>query len=119
MSDAEQLAMLGLGLPSTRRSVGRPTGRRNLRNQRIADYLLSQYRDPLEGLVQMAGLSVGDLAAALGCTKLEAWQEKRQCAAAALPYLHQRQALAVDLTARQAVYLSIVEDADDAREAAN
>lgn len=111
--------MLGLELPPQRRSVGRPVGQRNVRNQRVADYLLARYRDPLEGLVQMAGLSVGDLAAALGCSKLEAFQEKRQCAVAALPYLHQRQALAVDLTARQAVYLSIVDDAGEAREAAN
>ncbi len=117
VGDAEQLSMLGLELPATRAVRGRPPGQRNLRNQRVADYLLARYRDPLEGLVQMAGLSVGDLAAALGCSKLEAWQEKRQCAAASLPYLHQRQALAVDLTSRQAVYLSIVED-DGERHAA-
>ena len=112
--DVEQLDMLGLELPPSRKPTGRPVGQRNLRNQRVADYLLARYRDPLEGLVQMAGLGVADLAAALGCTRLEAFAEKRQCAIAALPYLHQRQAIAVDLTTRQAVYLSIVDDSGEA-----
>jgi len=105
--DAEQLELLGMSLPENRRGRGRPAGQRNLRVQRIADYLLTRYRDPLEGLVQMAALGVEDLAAALGCTKAQAFAEKRLCAMACLPYLHSRQPIAVDVTNRQIVHLAI------------
>lgn len=118
MSDAEQLDLLGLELPAGRRAkAGRPQGRLNSRTQRVADYLLANYRDPLEGLVIMAGLGIDEMAAALNCSKLEAFAEKRQCAVAAMPYLHQRQALAVDFTQRRTVSLSIV-DEDATRQAA-
>jgi hypothetical protein len=115
LDDAEQLAFDDLGLPGTpKRARGRPSGQRNKRNQRVADYLLARYRDPLEGLTQMASLGVEDIQAALGCTKLEAWQEKRLCAIAALPYLHQRQPIAVDLTNRNVVHLTINTGATEA-----
>lgn len=114
-SQAEQLDLLGLSIhDGAVRSRGRPQGSRNLRNQRIAGYLLTKYRDPLEGLVAMAGLGVDELAAALGCSKAEAWAEKRLCAVAAIPYLHQRQPLAVDLTGRQVVHLTITDSLPDA-----
>jgi hypothetical protein len=50
------------------------------------------------------------------------WKPSRKSASAPwprCPTCNQRQALAVDLTARQAVYLLIVDDAGEAREAAN
>lgn len=111
LDDVEQLA-LALGLDTDRirrRAAGRPAGRRNLRNQRVADYLLGQYPDPLEGLVRMAAMPLEALADALGCSRFEAAQEQRLCRIAALPYLHQRQAIAVDMTHRTQVELTIVD----------
>ena len=111
LDDVEQLA-LALGLDTDRirrRAAGRPAGRRNLRNQRVADYLLGQYPDPLEGLVRMAAMPLEGLADALGCSRFEAAQEQRLCRIAALPYLHQRQAIAVDMTHRTQVELTIVD----------
>jgi hypothetical protein len=119
VGDAEQLSMLGLELPTTRRGPGRPPGRINLRTERVANWILARYRDPLEGLVAMATMGVADLAAALNCTKLEAFQEIRHCSVAALPYLHQRQAIAVDLTQRRAMELTIVEEEPATQQAAN
>lgn len=114
-SQAEQLDLLGLSIgDGAVRQRGRPQGSRNLRNQRIANYLLARYRDPLEGLVAMAALGVDELAASLGCSRAEAFAEKRLCAVAAIPYLHQRQPLAVDLTGRQVVHLTISDGLPDA-----
>lgn len=108
--DAEQLDLLGLrSVAADRRGRGRPLGSRNLKVQAVADYLLSKYRDPLEGLVQMAGAGVEELAAALGCSRLEAFGEKRQCIIAALPYLHRRQPLAIDMSVKAPVYLTVVD----------
>ena len=98
IGEAEQMDMLGLALPQDRRPRGRPAGQRNVRVQRTADYLLARYRDPLEGLVAMAAMGVDELASALGCTKLEAFGEKRQCATAAIPYLHSRMPIAVNVS---------------------
>lgn len=109
--ETEQLDLAGaLGLPPPKRAArapGRPPGAINRATERIASYLLAKYRDPLEGLVQMAGMGVDELASMLGCTAFEAWQEKRLCIAAALPYLHRRQPIAVDLTNHQLVHLTI------------
>ena len=94
-----------LGLPQTaalvdlqaRRGPGRPAGARNRRTTEFADYLLSRYASPMEVLAQVAVARVDELAAQLGCTKLEALQEKRLAAIALVPYLHQKQPLAVNL----------------------
>lgn len=95
-----------------RRGPGRPAGARNKRTEAWTDYLLSRYSSPLEGLLQLATMGVEDLVTAIGCTRLEALQEKRQAMIAALPYLHQRQAIAVDLTKRSVVHLTINEAPD-------
>lgn len=105
---SEQLALLGMVLPPTRKPVaGRPRGQRNYRNQRVADFILATEGDPLIELVRMGMLPVNDLAAALGCSKAEAFSEKRQCLIAVLPYVHQRQAIAVDVTNNKIVHLTI------------
>lgn len=104
---AEQLALLGMAIPANRKVAGRPAGKRNLRNQRVADFVLATVGDPLIELTRMAMLPVEHLAAALGCSKAEAFAEKRLCAMGALPYLHQRQAIAVDVTNRSVVHLTI------------
>ena len=107
----ELFAELGLrGAPATRPvGTGTRAGRRNVRVQRVAAYLLARHGDPLETLVGMAQMGVEDLVQALGCTRLEAWQEKRHAALATLPYLHQRQPLAIALSDHKFVHLTIGE----------
>lgn len=117
--EAEQLDLLRV--PETeagegkmllvRRGPGRPPGARNKRTERTLQWLLSHHRDPREVLLSISDKHPADLAAILGCTMLEALQEVRIAAAAVLPYLAQRQPLAVDVTNRQVVYLTINEGA--------
>jgi len=100
---AGQIEQLGSRRP------GRPKGARNKRTTDMAEWILRQGSPPLLTLVRMADMPVDEMAKRLGCSLLEAWQEKRHCATAALPYLHQRQPLAVDLTDHREVRLTIVE----------
>ena len=111
---AEQLGLLGMAAPeAVVARTGRPAGRRNLRNQRIAAYLIERHGDPLEELHRMAMLPVDAIREALAITKAEAFAEKRLCLAALLPYIHQRQAITVDVTQRSIVHLSIVDEGAD------
>ena len=52
-------------------------------------------------------MGILELAAFLGCTPFEAAQEKRLASVAVLPYLHKRQAVAIDLTNHKVVHLHI------------
>lgn len=108
--------LIGAPIPSdkveiinTVRGVGRPPGSRNVRTREWVEYLLARYASPLEVLAQMAVARVDVLAAQLGCTKLEAFQEKRLAAIALVPFIHQKQPLAVNLTNKTVVYLTINE----------
>ena len=76
----------------------------------MAAYLLSRYTSPLEVLAQIAVARVDQLAASLGCTKLEALQEKRLAAIALKDHLHSKMPVAVDITDRKVIYLTIGED---------
>lgn len=105
-AEVEQLDLLGLE-PVPNRAPGRPPGARNRRTERMVEFLLARYPDPREVLLQMAATPVGELAATLRCTQLEAFQEKRQAAIAVLPYVAARQPVAIDLTTRGLVHLTI------------
>lgn len=113
--EEEQLDLIGA--PETaaviqireKRGPGRRPGARNKRTVEMANYLLNRYASPLEVLMQIATMRVDELSASIGCTKLEALQEKRHAALAALPYIHQKQPVAVDLNSRSIVHLTIVE----------
>jgi hypothetical protein len=119
--EPEQLDLLGLPAPATaaqraelerfvaERRPGRPKGSRNRRVTQMVDYLLHQYADPRAVLLQIAQTDVGELIARLGCTPLEAIQEKRLAAIGVLPYVAQRQPLAIDVRNRSVVYLTINE----------
>ena len=123
--EPEQLDMPDLlGLPlvtgesregpgSAIRGRGRPRGARNRRTTEIADYLIGQYGHPLEMLVQVAMMPVERLAQLKGCNEVQALEQKRLAAAAALPYLAQRQPLAVDVTNHRSLSLTIIEGGDD------
>jgi len=74
---------------------------------KTVDDLLATHRDPREVLLETAETHVADVAALLGCTMLEAWQEKRLSAVAVLPYISQRQPLAIDVSQRAMISLTI------------
>ncbi len=118
--DVEQLDMLGLPqvgvTPEVWSGRGRPPGRRNKRTEAWAEYLLSRYGSPLEVLAQIMTAPAASLARQLGCSAVEALAEKRLAAIALMPYVHQRQPLAVDLTERKTLTLTIVETTESAAE---
>lgn len=114
-----------LGLPEAKteryqptRGPGRPPGARNRRTLAWAEYLLARYRSPLEGLVAVSDMPVAELANRLGCTVLEAAIEQRLCRIAALPYLHQRTPVSVELERREIIRMVIHEGAPEAEAAA-
>lgn len=114
IGEVEQLDLLGLPVGRSKtgeavvsRGPGRPPGARNRRTEQMAGYLLARYTHPLETLAQIQAASVAELAATLGCSALEALQEKRLAAIAVLPYVAQRMPQAIDLTNRNVVHLTI------------
>ncbi|OAN50685.1 hypothetical protein A6A05_11815 [Magnetospirillum moscoviense] len=76
---------------------GRPKGSRNRRTKEMVEYLQHRYRDPLEGAFATFSRSAADLAAELGCTKLEAFDRQAHCMALALPYVHSKMPVAVNV----------------------
>lgn len=83
-----------------RSGPGRPPGSRNRRTEEWVEYLLRRYSSPLIGLFETFSRPVEQLAAELGCTKLEAFKEQRAALEAALPYVHQKLPLAVSIDAK-------------------
>lgn len=122
--EAEQLDMLGLpenakviALRAEREGkIGRPKGARNRRTVEMADFLLRQFRSPLVTLAQIQQTPVDELAAALGCTALEALQEIRLAAIALKDHVHSKMPVAVDVTNHRIIHLTLE---DPAPEAAN
>lgn len=90
-----------------RSRIGRPPGARNKRTVEFAEYLLAQYTSPAEGLARIACMSIEELVAATGCTRLEALQEKRLAMIPLLPYLHSKMPVSIDITNRKVIYLTI------------
>jgi hypothetical protein len=87
-----------LGLPNldaapkranlARAGKGRPPGARNHTTQFWLDHITRRYGSPLEVLAQVMRAPTTDLARELGCSKLDAFGEKRKAAEALAPYLH-------------------------------
>lgn len=71
-----------------RRGPGRPKGSVNKRTAEFRDYILKRYGDVLTGLAEVAFMRIEDLAAELGCTKLEAFDRWLRCREALMPYVH-------------------------------
>lgn len=112
--EEEQLELLGAPVNEAvelvraqRRKPGRPPGSHNKRTTEMAAYLLSRYSSPLEVLAQIMTAGVAELAAALGCSKLEALQEKRLAAIALKDHLHSKMPIAVDMTNHKIIHLTI------------
>jgi hypothetical protein len=102
-----------LGFPShvvqdieRRRAGGRPAGARNKRLAEVSRLVRERFGDVLLQQVAIATMPIEHLVA-LGLKPLEAMQERRLSAATVLPYLEQKKPIAVDVTGRQVVHLSI------------
>ncbi len=115
-SGAEQMALLGMAVPASKKLAGRPPGRRNRRTAATAEYIRRTVGDPLLELARMSMLGVEELSAALGVSKGEAFAEKRLCLIALLPYTDQRQPIAVDVRDHKVVSLTIFEGSASASE---
>lgn len=106
-----------LDLPAERverikRAPGRPRGSVSRRTERTAQELLDRFGDPLMRQIAVATMPLREMVD-LGFTVQEAMVEQRLAAAVVLPYLHQRQAVAVDVTAHKTVTLTIVTGLDE------
>ena len=111
-----------IGLPETPAGValrarkgGRPPGARNKRLEETARVVVEQFGDPLLHQVAVATMGVDALVAA-GLSIEKAFEERRLAAAVVLPYLHQRQAVRLDVTGRQVVHLTIVDGSEDSEQ---
>ena len=121
----EQLALLPLPLDKgseeteiDARGRGRPKGSKNKRTEAWTEFLLSNYRSPLEALAQIVAKPVRALAKELKCSRLEAFKLQIQAAKELAPYVHQKQPTAVDLKADNAVNLAIILGDPSAQQAA-
>lgn len=85
------------GLPA-RRGAGRPPGAKNKNTEAWREYILSRYPSPLVGLAETYSRPLGDLATELSCTRKEAFDIQQRCMEAVLPYVHQKQPQAVELS---------------------
>lgn len=93
---------------AVRRGRGRPPGARNRRTTEMVEFCERVLGEPLlVKAVRVVGVDTRALAKGLSCSKLEAYRLQMQVLVAALPYMHQRLPLAVDVSARVAVPLSI------------
>lgn len=90
-----------------RAKAGRPPGARNRRAEDIARLIDERFGDARLHQAAIATMDVEELAARLGCSPLEAAQEKRLAFVAVAPFLYQRQPQQVDLRNHAAVSLTI------------
>lgn len=103
----------GMGLPENqdiemlrrRAGPGRPLGARNRRTEQTVARLLAWRRDPRDVLLEIAEAPIDVLMATLGCTALEALQEKRHAAVGVLPYVAQKQAVEVNVSGIKPVHM--------------
>jgi hypothetical protein len=86
---------------------GRPAGARNRRTQEWVDFIGARYRSPLVVLAEIYSRPVEDLAKALGCKKLEAFQLQLEAAKQLAPYLHQKLPLAVEFEGKNLIALTL------------
>lgn len=107
----EQLDLLGL--PATAAALGAPrrggrvAGVPNKATAEWCDWLRRRYPDPLVRLAQLAFAPIDVLARELGAKRLDVLAEQRKMLADLLPYFHTRQPIAVDVTNRRVINLTI------------
>ncbi len=123
--DAEQLALLPslaekphLGGQETEsgddapRRGGRPKGARNKRTVEMVRYLESRYGPPLERLAQLYSADPKELARQHHIKVKDALALMKDAAVAALPYMHQKQPVSVDVEGKGTFQLIVGQVAD-------
>ena len=75
--------------------VGRPAGSVQRMTAEWRGLLLTKYRSPLIALAETYSRPVEELARALGCSRLEAFQLQQAAAKELAPYLHSKMPLAI------------------------
>lgn len=80
------------------RQAGRPKGAKNKSTEAFRRLFLSKYQSPLIVLAEVYSRPVADLAAELGCTKLEAFDRQVKAADAVAPFIHGKMPVEVAVT---------------------
>lgn len=80
---------------SAPRTPGRPKGARNRSTEEWRKYILSKHKSPLAFLAGVYSQDIKELRREIDCDLLEAFKLQLSAAQAALPYLHQKQPLAI------------------------
>lgn len=124
---AEQLALLPArpsetaaeAVASGERRIGRPPGARNRRTQDMVRWLLDVrgLKPPLEFLLEVTGKTTAELVG-MGVKAEEALKLKVHAAVAALPYVHQKQPMAVEAVGKTAGLLVLPGEGGTAEEQA-
>ena len=112
---------LGLRAPlgSTPRRVGRPPGAKNratLTFEGRIEQLVARYGHPVDTAFRVLAMGVDELAQSLGCKPIEALQEQRLWWQGLMPFVESRKPVAVDLSTRNVVHLTIQDGAAPAEE---
>ena len=87
---------------------GRPPGVRNRRTEELIAYIGARYQLPAIVLAEIYSRPVRELATELGCKLPEALALQVSAAKELLPYLHQKQPLAVDVSGAGVIGLTIL-----------
>lgn len=91
------------------RRAGRPAGAANRATKEFRDFILSQHRSPLLTLARLQSQDPLTLARQLGCKPTEALDRIIRAAECLAPYMHQKQAIAVDVSNTKTVTLTILD----------
>lgn len=90
-----------------KRARGRPPGAINVATKEWQEFLLANYTSPLIGEARTSMMDPFQLAAALGCTALEAFDRIQRSRAFIARYMHQEMPKALDIKGAGAVTLII------------
>lgn len=80
-----------------KRGAGRPPGAMNVATKEWQEYLLANHTSPLIGEARTSMMTPMDLARALGCTLLEAFDRIHRSRAFIARYMHQEMPKAIDI----------------------
>lgn len=115
----EQLALLPSGIAiedagaddeaAKRSGPGRPPGSRNRSTNDWVDFIAARYRSPLLFLAEAYSRPAAQLAIELDCSRQKAFELQLDAAKNLAPYMHQKQPLAVAISADGEITLMLVQ----------